>query len=61
MALDGEWEGFYFEVYSFMGASLAIATPFFLAILIFYATYSCVFRTYSSRNTIRRTQNMVMK
>ena len=54
MALDGEFEGFYFEVYDFMGASCAITTPFVFAILIFYIVYSCMFRQYSSRNTVRR-------
>ena len=56
MAIDGEWEGFYFEAYDFMGASAAIATPFILAIVLFYFSYWCSFRRFSSRNSIRRSQ-----
>lgn len=61
MALDREWEGFYFEAYDFMGASLAIAIPFMFAILIFYVSYWCSFRRFSSRNSIRRSQQLVIK
>lgn len=61
MAIDGNFEGFYFEVYDFMGASTAITVPFILAILLFYTSYACNFRQYSSRNTDRRKQALVLK
>ena len=50
MAIDGTFEGFYFELYDFMGASAAITAPFVVASLIFYLYYWCTFRNYSSRN-----------
>lgn len=50
MAIDGTFEGFYFEVYDFMGASVAITAPFIIASLVFYAYYTCTFKQYSARN-----------
>lgn len=44
MALDGDFEGFYFELYDFMGASAAITVPFVLAMLLFYISYACNYR-----------------
>ena len=44
MAIDGNFEGFYFEVYDFMGASCAMTIPFVLAMLIFYLSYACNYR-----------------
>ena len=56
MAIDGKIEGFYFEAYDFMGATAALTAPFILAIGVFYLTYSCIFKSYSARNSQRRTQ-----
>ena len=44
MAIDGNFEGFYFEIYDFMGASCAITVPFVLAMLLFYSSYAWKFR-----------------
>ena len=61
MAIDGTFEGFYFELYDFMGASAAITAPFIFAILSFYIYYWCTFKQYSSRNLPRRRGQLVMK
>ena len=61
MAIDGEWEGFYFEVYDFLGASVALTGPFILALIIFYLSYAYNFSQYSARNSARRKINLVIK
>ena len=59
MAIDGNFEGIYFEVYDFMGASAGITMPFVIAILAFYLYYYCNFKQHSSRYLDKRRAKLV--
>lgn len=61
MAIDGTYEGLYFEMYDFMGASAAITAPFVVSVAVFYLYYWCTFKQYSSRNLPRRRKELVRK